>query len=122
MISEVLDIITCKSPTVASLFSFFQKRSGNCFIKPAAISCMMFELQHCHLEEKSYRTHGMEAGSIRVQGMSIWLIEATYKCIWLQRISVGFLNLFFVGVFCLWGFGSGCLFFTFAFVFFAMSS
>lgn len=78
----------------------------------------MFELQQCHLEEGSYRTHGMEAGSIRVPGMSIWLIEATFKCIWLQRICVFLLICFLRGVFCLWGFGFGCLFFTFGFGFF----
>lgn len=71
----------------------------------------MFE-QHCNLEEKSYRTHCMEAGSIRVKEMSVWLIEARYKCIWLQRISVFslYFNLVFVGVF-LFVCGVSCIYF-----------
>lgn len=67
----------------------------------------------------------MKAGSIRVKGMSVWLIEARYKCIWLRRISVFslYFNLVFVGVFCLFVCGVLCVYFLLLVsVFFAVLS
>lgn len=78
MTSEVLDIINLSPQQVCSLF--LKKEAGNCFIGAAATTCLIFALQHCVIW-KGYRTHCMEAGSIGVQGVSIWLIEARYKCI-----------------------------------------